>query len=617
MGHDTTSIFSLMIVTFVAFFIPILLQRLKLKAIPIVAAEIISGIIIGKSGLNLVDVHNSWLSLLSTLGLIFLMFLSGLEIDFEALKVRNDKKPRKTKQLNPLFISIVIFALMLLFSYCLSMVLVIFELIDDAFFMTIILSTISLGIVVPVLKERKVINTELGQIVLLIAVISDFLTMILFTYYLAYKNGDTKIVWWILLLLGFVILLYYFLDHFKNKRNFDLLNTLKRGTAQIGTRGVFALILLFVALSETIDVENILGAFLAGVVVSLLSPDREFVHQLDSFGYGFLIPIFFVMVGVEFDVKSLLENPNIILLIPIVLLFLFLSRIVPTLLMKPWFSWKETIGSGVLLTSTLSLAIVAATVSMQLGIISEGMSSAIILVSILTCFVSPILYSKISPEVKNRKNRLAIIGANRSALRAGITFQKSDYAVTVISKKQEKIDFDDDNNNEFQIIELDELSLDQLIEMNVFQDFDRIIVATRNDYFNAEVADYAKDIGYNNIIVRLEDPALNKKYSDMGILVFSYTFSAEMILKVMVHSPSLVKFLSDEDEVIRELILDNEDLVGLAIRELPFLGDILILSIYRGTRCITPSGNIILQKGDRLIMSGSEESMEKITNYFI
>src|SRR5690606_3715655 len=165
-----------------------------------------------------------------------------------------------------------------------------------------------------------------------------------------------------------------------------LLETLKRGTAQIGTRGVFALILLFVALSETMGVENILGAFLAGVVVSLLAPDRDFAHQLDSFGYGFLIPIFFVMVGVGFDFTSLLENPEILISIPIVLIFLFLTRSVPTLLIKKWFSWNEAISSGVLLTSTLSLAIVAATVSLQMGMISESMNSAIVLVSILTCF---------------------------------------------------------------------------------------------------------------------------------------------------------------------------------------------------------------------------------------
>ncbi len=117
MEHGTASIVSLMIVTGVAFFIPILLQRLKLKAIPIVVAEIIAGIIIGKSGLDLVDVDNAWLTLLSSLGLIYLMFLSGLEIDFSSFKLKKEKQSGKTKQINPFLISIVVFALMLILAF--------------------------------------------------------------------------------------------------------------------------------------------------------------------------------------------------------------------------------------------------------------------------------------------------------------------------------------------------------------------------------------------------------------------------------------------------------------------------------------------------------------------
>lgn len=613
MEHGATSIVSLMIVTGVAFFIPLLLQRLKLRAIPIVVAEIIAGIIIGKSGFDLVDANNTWLALLSSFGLIYLMFLSGLEIDFESFKIKKDKVIEKAKRVNPLLISTVVFGIMLVLAYVFSLGLRFIGMIDDPFFMTIILSTISLGIVVPVLKEQKVINTELGQTVLLIAVISDFVTMILFAYYLAYKNGDTSILWWIMLLLVLVISLYYSLNIYKKKTNLALIDTLKRGTAQIGTRGIFALILLFVALSETMGVENILGAFLAGVVVSLLSPGREFVHQLESFGYGFLIPIFFVMVGVGFDFASLLANPSALILIPFVLILMFLTRMLPTLLIRRWFSWRETVSSGMLLTSTLSLAIVAATVSLQMGIISESMNSAIVLVSILTCFAAPIFYAKMSPKVEKKQNRLAIIGANRSALRASINFQKNNYDVTIFSKVQEKLN--SENDNKFPIVELKQLTLEKLIERNVFQEYDQIIVATSDDELNIKIANYAKDIGYENIIVRIEEPALNKQYIDMGMTIYSNAFSGEMILKAMVYSPSLVHFLTDEDEMIREFALEDVRYDGIPLRKLPFLGDILILSIYRGKRSITPTGDTILRRGDRLIMSGSEESMAKVTNY--
>ena len=99
---------------------------------------------------------------------------------------------------------------------------------------------------------------------------------------------------------------------------------MSKGTVQIGTRAVFTLIIVLVGLSETVGAENILGAFLAGVLVSLLSPNQELIHKLDSFGYGFLIPIFFVMIGVELDIWSLFGDKKLLLLIPLLLIGLLL-----------------------------------------------------------------------------------------------------------------------------------------------------------------------------------------------------------------------------------------------------------------------------------------------------
>lgn len=614
MDHGNSSIVSLMIVVGIAFFIPILLQRFKLKAIPVVVAEIIAGIMIGKSGLNLIDTNNSWLILLSSLGLIYLMFLSGVEIDFTSFRIRKNNSKQGKKDINPFFVSISVFFLMLLFAYGFSIILVQFGLIDEPIFMTIILSTISLGIVVPVLKESKIIDTQLGQTVLLIAVISDFVTMILFAFYLALKEGNLSMIWWIPLLLVLVVVLYYFLDFYMKKSGLKLLEALKTGTAQIGTRGVFALILFFVALTETIGVESILGAFLAGVIVSLLSPDRTFIHQLDSFGYGFLIPIFFVMVGVEFDFTSLLSNPRILALIPIILILLFATRIIPTLLLRKWFSWQVAMGSGILLTSTLSLAIVAATVSLQMGIISEGMSSAIILVSILTCFISPIIYTKFPPKQKVKKKPIAIVGANRASLRAGIGIQKGDYEVTIYTARplKEIKEFE----HSFSIIEVEELTLENLIDLNIFDYYDIVIVATNDDEENMRFANYARKIGYKNIIVRIENPKLNNQYLNLGHSVYSHTLASEVLLQAMVHSPNFIHFLTDQDEIIKEFALKDEQYDGLPIRKLPPLEDVLILAIYRGNQLITPKGETVLQKGDVLIMSGTKESMDQMEELF-
>lgn len=95
MEHHT-SVLSLMVVVAIAFFVPLLLQRFKLKALPVVVAEIIAGIFVGKSGFNIIE-PDMWLQVLSTLGFIFLMFLSGLEIDFSIFKQKG-KRTRQTNQ---------------------------------------------------------------------------------------------------------------------------------------------------------------------------------------------------------------------------------------------------------------------------------------------------------------------------------------------------------------------------------------------------------------------------------------------------------------------------------------------------------------------------------------
>ena len=96
---EHSSITSLLIVVVVAFLTPILLHRLRLQAIPVVVAEIIAGIMIGKTVFDIVK-PDMWIETLSTLGFLFLMFLSGLEIDFSVF-ARKPKASKKEKEPNP------------------------------------------------------------------------------------------------------------------------------------------------------------------------------------------------------------------------------------------------------------------------------------------------------------------------------------------------------------------------------------------------------------------------------------------------------------------------------------------------------------------------------------
>src|SRR5690606_40215901 len=141
--------------------------------IPVVVTEIIAGLIIGKSGLNVIG-SDPWLEILSTLGLIFLMFLSGVEIDFSIFtKKSSNRLQTGKKEPNSFLIASIIFVLIFIISYLLAVILAAFQLVESSFFMTLIISTISLGIVLPTLKEENLTNKMIGQTILLVAVIAD------------------------------------------------------------------------------------------------------------------------------------------------------------------------------------------------------------------------------------------------------------------------------------------------------------------------------------------------------------------------------------------------------------------------------------------------------------
>src|SRR5690606_1713218 len=200
------------------------------------------------------------------------------------------------------------------------------------------------------------------------------------------------------------------------------------------------LIIVLVALSESVGAENILGAFLAGTLVSLLKPKQELVQQLDSFGYGFLIPIFFVMVGVELDLWSLLSDKNLLLLIPLLLVALLASKIFPVFILRKWYDTKTVVASAFLLTSTLSLVIAASKIAERINVITPEMSGTFILVAVISCIITPIFFKKWFPKENGyeRKLKLALIGANQLTLPVSKELSDKQFDSTVYHKKWEK-----------------------------------------------------------------------------------------------------------------------------------------------------------------------------------
>ncbi|TWL70157.1 Trk system potassium uptake protein TrkA [Bacillus licheniformis] len=366
------------------------------------------------------------------------------------------------------------------------------------------------------------------------------------------------------------------------------------------------------ALSESLGAENILGAFLAGVLVSLLSPNKELVQQLDSFGYGFLIPIFFVMTGVKLDIWSLFGNPKILVMIPLLFVALLISKVVPVLFLKKWYDMKTVLASGFLLTSTLSLVIAATTIGERIGIIDAQMSGALILVAVITCIITPTGFKKLMPKTENEKEKKTItfIGANQMTLPVTLELSPEDYHVRILHVRQEKKE-EKLADPVFDVEVLPDYEYETLQSFGVFQT-DILVVATGSEERNTGIALYAKEQKVARIIASADSPDAESRLKENGIDTFSILLSTKTLLRALIEAPGVMKLLTNQDASLYQINMSNERFDGVLLREFPFTGDVIFVRIFRGVDSIVPHGDTRLQMGDRLIATGSREYIAEL-----
>ena len=452
--ENHVSLTSLMIVVTISFLVPIMINRLRWTFVPVVVAEIVAGIVVGKTGLNLVA-DDATLQLLSTLGLIYLLFLSGLEVDFGMLTSK-----QRQGNVNPLKIAVAVFVLILAVSAMFGMWMVPLGLTDQPYLMAIIIATISLSIVMPVLKENHMTSTPYGQTVLLIAVISDFVTMILLAVFVSLST-DTGFH----PLLIFTLFLAFFMTYhiLKPLSKVEWFQKLSKGTVQIGTRGAFTLILFFVALSESVGggkhsgrvsgwCDFVVARTETGTRTQTgLVRVRFFNSDFHGHGRGEPRSTGVIPRSVSAPARPLspcrpVRRQN---------------RSLPHVA-KMVFVAGNPFVRKFLLSSTLSLVIAAATVALELDLIERNVHDAFILVAVLHMrFIPPILFNRMKPDVPEElPPKISIVGVNGSTIPVGLELKKEGYRVTMYSRSQPKLTPQAVQEEvKFPMVELDQMEL--------------------------------------------------------------------------------------------------------------------------------------------------------------
>lgn len=374
----------LVIVAAVAFAAPLVLGLFPRIRLPAVVLEIVLGIVIGPAGLRWVDLDLP-IRVLSVIGLAFLLFLAGLEVELDRLRGRLLRLPLAG------------FAVTLALGVAAGFLLNANGQVKSPLLVGIILSATSLGLVVPVLKDAGVAGSDFGQLVIAGGTVADFGAVILLTLFF---SGEANGVGTKLLLLAIFVLLIAVAGVAvaragRSMRVSAVLLRLQDTTAQIRVRGAVLLLLAFVALASRFGLEAILGAFLAGVVLGMVDRDAAMTHphfrvKLEGLGYGFLVPVFFVSSGLQFDLDALTAKATTLLLVPIFTLALLLVRGVPALLYRPVVGDRRTAAAALLQATSLPFIVAAARIGMDLGLIRSGTGAALVAAGLVSVLVFPV-----------------------------------------------------------------------------------------------------------------------------------------------------------------------------------------------------------------------------------
>ncbi|MEV6448169.1 cation:proton antiporter [Amycolatopsis sp. NPDC051716] len=373
---------NLFAVAAIALAAPLLLGLAPKLRVPAVVLEIVAGIALGPSGLGWLE-PDLPVQIVALLGLAFLLFLAGLEIDVHRLRGR------------ALRVAVLGYGVTVGLGLAAGAGFATAGWVHSPLLVAVALSATSLGLVVPVLKDAGQAGGGLGQAVIAACSVADFAAVLLVSLLFSASGGSTGAR--LVLLVAFaglvVVTAVVIALVGRSRRLGATLTRLQDTTAEIRIRAAVVLLVAFVALAEAFGLESILGAFLAGAVVGLLDRDSgshpRFRLKLDAIGYGFLVPVFFVTSGLRLDLSGLVADAGALARVPLFLAALLLARGIPALLFAREFGTRRAIAAGLLQATSLPFLVTATQIGVLTGLMTPVTAAALVCAGLLSVLLFP------------------------------------------------------------------------------------------------------------------------------------------------------------------------------------------------------------------------------------
>lgn len=609
----------MLLIMTLAFVIPFLSYRLTGGLLPAVVGEVVIGIIVGEPLLGWIG-HTEWLDFLALFGFAYLMFLSGLEINLNILARRPGRQwylPRVALR-HPLISSVLITALVSAIGYAGLRLLEQTDLVSASQIpiLLFILIATSLGVLVPVIKDRP----DLGDFTQAVLVTGFLLEIVAIIGLGVVASLEREGIGWQMALLlampaGLGLLLWAV-----NSGSARIpviartLNELAHTSAQLKIRGALLVLIAFVVLAQAVGTELVLGAFLAGLAATVISPRHGSLVRikLDAFGYGFFVPIFFIHAGATLHLGVVFESLEAFALAPILLVIAFAMKMLPSLLgFAPAYGLRRSLSGGALLSANLSIVLAGGAIAEELGIIDEAMHGTLLLMAVASTIIAPPLFSAVAGRAPaSQEGRVVLLGGGPITRTLAPRLAAAGKHVVVVAPETAA----DASWRTHRIFRLDGNPIDpETQRLAGLASADVAVIAEIDPLDRAERIAAVLRRSYRDlrVVTWLESPSA--VLEQLGVETHLISETTAQALEGAVLNPGIYHALADPASGFVEVTMRNQTIHGRELRELRFIAGVRVVVLSRAGDVIVAEGDTALMLQDRVTLAGEPEAVAEVS----
>ncbi|MED1953100.1 cation:proton antiporter [Brevibacillus centrosporus] len=359
---------------------------------PSVLGKLLIGIVLGPSVLGVVT-NTEVLQEISQIGVILLMFIAGLETDIDEFK-RTGKASTS--------VGVMGIIVPLAMGYVAGIGLGLSSI--ESVFLGLLLSATSVSISVQTLKELGKLKSKEGATIMGAAVIDDVLVIIALAFLMSFAGGDVNLGMVILKKVAFfaiIILVSWKVVPWALKKFAPL-----QVTESVISAGLI-ICFLFAYFAEYTGVAAIIGAYIAGVAISLTNYKEEITHKVETISYSIFVPVFFTSVGVTAQFSGILENLWLVVMLSVLAIAskllggAFGAKVVG-------FPWRNSMAIGSAMVSRGEVALIIAAIGLESQLLTEGMFAILIVVVLVTTIVTPPMMKVFFSDKRNQEGSPAL-----------------------------------------------------------------------------------------------------------------------------------------------------------------------------------------------------------------